>query len=350
MGFGVGKWARLARGLLPSLVLGGLFLYSVWPWLPFLHHERRVRTLVFYGFSILGDVMTQGVFPAFQEMWRARTGEQIEFTFSFASSGTITNQVIMGVPADVCLVALEPDATRMATAGLTAPEGWKRLPHRGAVNRSPFVILVRPGNPKGIHDFEDLTRSGVEVVHPDPLTSGGAKWSILAEYGAAARRHPEDPATAGYQILLGIWRNVVAQAASARAARTQFQNGFGDALVTYEQDGLLDRSRGKLEAEIIYPHSTILSEHTLVILERNVRPNERALVQAFADFLWSETAQRLFVQYGFRSVDEKINAAHPALPPIADPFGIEDLGGWDYARGAIIDEVWKKQVLKELER
>jgi len=347
--FRAAGWRRGAHAALATGILGGLLVYCVWPWLPLPRHERHARTLVFYGFSILGDVMTQAVFPAFAELWRAQSGEHVEFSSSFAGSGTITNQAIMGVPADLLLVALEPDAVRLAEANLTPPFSWRRLPHDGTVNRSPFVILVRSGNPLGIHDFADLCRPGIRIVHPDPMTSGGAQWSILAEYGAAARAEPHDP-QAGRRLLLGIWRNVVTQAASARAARTQFQNGFGDALVTYEQEGIHDRAHGKLDAEIVYPQRTILSDHTLVVLERNVRPSERALVHAFVDFLWSERAQRLFVEYGFRSVDERWNAANPAFGRIDDPFGVEALGGWSRARADIVEGVWRHQVLKELER
>jgi len=347
---GIVRWVvDRVRAALPVVILGGLLVYSVWPWLPTARHPQRVRTIVFYGFSILGDVMTKAVLPAFQEMWQARTGERVEFLTAFAGSGTITNQILMGVPADLCLLALELDALRLDKAGLTGPLSWQRLPHQGTVNGSPFVVLVRPGNPQGIHDFADLARPGVRVVHPDPLTSGGANWSIVAEFGAAERQNPGDP-QAGQRLLLGIWRNVVAQAPSARAARTQFGNGFGDALVTYEQDAVVDRQRGKLDADIVYPRSTIVSEHTLVVLERNVRPGEHELVQAFVDFLWSEPAQRLFVEYGFRSVDERLNAANPWFGRIEDPFRIEDFGGWPSAKRDIVDGVWKNQVLKELER
>jgi sulfate transport system substrate-binding protein len=252
------------------------------------------------------------------------------------------------VPADLCLVALESDAVRIAEAGLAPLEGWRQLPHQGTVNRSPFVILVRAGNPQRIADFEDLARPGVGVVHPDPLTSGGANWSILAEYGAAARRRPDDP-EAGYRLLLGIWRNVVAQAGSARAARTQFQNGFGDALVTYEQDALADRRRGRSDDEIVYPHSTVLSEHTLVVLERNIGPEERVLIGAFVEFLWSAAAQRLFVEHGFRSVDAALNA-DASFGVIADPFTVTDFGGWPRVRAEIVQGVWQERVLRELER
>lgn len=332
---------------LQGLFLGMLFLYALWPWLPFSRGMEQPRTIVFYGFSILGEVMTEAVFPAFQEAWHAQTGEQVEFISAFAGSGTITNQIIMGVPADLVLLSLELDAQRLAEAGVVEPQNWQQLPHQGVVNRTPFIILVRPGNPKNIHDFANLTRPGIGVVHPDPLTSGGANWAIVAEYGAGVRQHPEQP-EAGYRLLRGLWRNVVAQAASARAARTQFENGFGDALITYEQEALRDRALGRLKADIVYPHSTILSEHTLVVIERNISPDERALVEAFVAFLWSETAQQRFVEYGFRSVDEALNQTNPAFGTIADPFLIADFGGWPRAKREIVDAIWRDQVLQEL--
>lgn len=332
---------------LQGLLLGMLLLYALWPWLPFARGMEQPRTIVFYGFSILGEVMTEAVFPAFQEAWQAQTGEQVEFISAFAGSGTITNQIIMGVPADLVLLSLELDAQRLAEAGVVAPQSWQQLPHQGVVNRTPFIILVRPGNPKNIYDFADLTRPGIGVVHPDPLTSGGANWAIVAEYGAGVRQHP-DQLEAGYQLLLGLWRNVVAQAASARAARTQFENGFGDALITYEQEALRDQALGRLKAEMIYPQSTILSEHTLAVIDRNIAPAERALIDAFVAFLWGETAQRLFVEYGFRSVDEPLNQANPAFGTIADPFLIADYGGWAHAKREIVDAIWRDQVLQEL--
>jgi sulfate transport system substrate-binding protein len=211
------------------------------------------------------------------------------------------------------------------------------------------VILVRPGNPKGIRDFADLTRPGVEVVHPDPLTSGGANWALLAEFGAGERADPRDP-DAGYRMLLGIWRNVIAQAQSARAARTQFESGFGDALITYEQEAIFDRSRGKLRLEIVYPRRTVLSEHTLVLVDRNLHGKQRALVERFAAFLWTEEAQKIFVRFGFRSVEERWNAGAGAFGTIADPFEVQDFGGWRRVQKDIIEGVWKKRVLKQLHK
>lgn len=335
------------RTTLPLAFLAALSLYALWPWLPVPGRKAQPRTVVFYGFSILGDVMDHSVFPAFQAEWQTHTGERVEFVSSFAGSGTVTNQIIMGVPAQMALLSLELDAQRLAGAHVLAADSWHSLPHRGVVNQTPFVILVRPGNPRDIHDFADLARPGIQVVHPDPLTSGGANWAIVAEYGAGARARPDNP-NAGYELLLGIWRNVVAQAASARAARTQFENGFGDALITYEQEVLYDRMRGRLRGEIIYPRSTILSEHTLVRIERNIEPEERELMDAFITYLWSEPAQRIFVEHGFRSVDERLNQANTNFGRIEDPFLIEDYGGWKQAKREIVDAIWKNRVLREL--
>ncbi len=340
---------RLRAG---AFAAAGLLLlaYAVWPWTPLARLARPPRTIVFYGFSILGDVIDHGVFPAFGKQWRERTGENVEIVSSFAGSGTVTNQIILGVPAHLALLSLELDADKLAEAGVIPAGSWRRFPFEGVVNRTPFIILVRPGNPKRIRDFADLARPGVRVVHPDPLTSGGANWAIVAEYGAGARAGGPDPRRAGHNMLLGVWRNVVAQAPSARAARTQFENGFGDALITYEQEALYDRSRGKLKADVVYPRSTVLSEHTLVRIGRNVSRHEADLVDAFARFLFSDEAQRIFVRYGFRSVTEPLNESNPAFGRIEDPFRIADLGGWKRAKKEIVDAVWKRQVLAELKK
>ena len=331
------------------ILLGALLLYGLWPWLPGRAQAALPRTVVFYGFSILDHSITADVFPAFQQRWRRAHREQVELISSFAGSGTLTNQIIMGVPVQLTLLALEADAHRLAESGVVPPGSWLDLPHQGVVNRTPIVILVRPGNPKNIRDYADLCRPGVRVVHPDPLTSGAANWAIAAEYGAGMRGDPDDP-EAGYKMLLGIWRNVVAQAASARAARTQFDLGFGDALITYEQEGLWDRARDKLHGEIVYPRSTILTEHTLVVVGRNVPPRERALVDSLAWFLWSESAQRMFVRNGFRSVNEALVTADTGFGVIEDPFLIGDLGGWGKAKKEIVNAIWRDRVLKEVGR
>lgn len=339
--------SRFQDGL--ALILGAaLLLYALWPWLPLPGRAKPPHTVVVYGFSILGEALNEDVLPEFARRWEKESGERVELITAFAGSGTVTNQLILGVPAQCAILSLELDAHRLGDAGVIPAGSWHRLPHGGVVNRTPFVLVVRPGNPKAIRAFADLARPGVRVVHPDPLTSGGANWALLAEYGAAARAQPGREREAGFAALLGLWRNVAAQAASARAARTQFENGFGDVLVTYEQDVLEDAVAGTLPGEIVYPRSTVLSEHTLVVVERNVPPEDRRVVGALVEFLWSEPAQRLFVQRGFRSVDERLNAGNPAFGHIEDPFRVADFGGWLRVKKEIVDGIWKERVMKEV--
>lgn len=338
----------LRRGL-AGLFFAAIALYATWPWLPWARRER-IRTVVVYGFSILGEVMNEAVFPAFEAEWAARTGEDVEFISAFASSGTITNQIILGAPAEVAILSLELDALRLVDAGVVQGPTWRELPHNGTLNTTPFIILARAGNPKGIRDFPDLARPGIGLVHPDPQTSGGAQWAVLAEYGSGLRR-TGDPDQA-FELLLGIWRNVVAQASSARAARTQFENGFGDALITYEQEALIDQLKGRPAGEIIYPSSTILSEHTVVVIPGRIPAGDEVLVEAFVAFLWSEAAQRIFTEYGFRSTDSDLNAGVDYFDATdgLDLFTVADLGGWTVAGPEIVQAIWKDRVLPELGR
>jgi sulfate/thiosulfate transport system substrate-binding protein len=335
------NWRRILTRAAAFLIIGGLMVYAAGPWLPW-NARANPRTIVVYGFSILGEVMTKGIFPAFQQEWQARTGEHIEFVSSFSGSGTITNQIILGVPAEVGILSTELDAQRLVQQKVLSGPTWHELPHGGTLNFTPFVIITRKNNPKQIHDFADLARPGVGVVHADPRTSGGAMWGILAEFGSARQMGAGD--AEAEQQLAGVWKNVVAQASSARGARTQFENGYGDALVTYEQEALYDISRKKFNNELIYPPSTIESEHTVVVIDRNIAPQDRELIDAFVRFLWTETGQRIFVQYGFRSVDAEINAS-AGFKTIEKPFRVADLGGWAQAKKEIIDAIWKQRII-----
>lgn len=291
--------------------------------------------------------MKQEIFPTFQRLWFEETGERVEIISSFSGSGTITNQLLMGVPAELALFSLELDAQRLSTSHLVEDQSWHRLPCQGVLNRTPIVFLARPGNLLGIHDFADLVRPGVRIIHPDPLTSGGANWAIMAEYASTLNQIPGQP-QAAHDLLLGIWKNVVARASSARAARTMFENGFGDVLLTYEQDVLYDRSIGVLKGEIIYPQSSILCEHILVVIDKNIPLTDRRLVNTFTTFLWSEEAQRIFVKYGFRSINDCLNEERLDWGNISNLLRIEDFGGWGKAKIDIIEGIWKNQVLKRI--
>ncbi len=310
---------------------------------------RSSNTLVIYGFSILEEVVTAGILPAFQKRWKEQTGQEIRFYTSFAGSGTVMNQIRFGAPADVALFSNALDAYRLKGAGLIRHD-WTASPHKGIINRTPIILIVRKGNPKGLSRFQDLERPGVGIVHPDPQTSGGALWALLAEYGAFDL--PEGgSAAAAREGMLRLWKNVIVLGSSARAARTQFEMGFGDALITYEQEAVKDLTRGKFNHQVAVPDWTIYSEHPAIAIDRNVPPEKAPLVQAFLDFLWTEEAQKIFVQYGFRSItDERLDAENPYFSTVPHPFTVEAFGGWPRANADIVEGLWRNQILEEVHR
>jgi len=344
---------RWRSAIVMALAVVGLGLFLLWPRIQEARHARpHQRVVVVYGFSILGEAMNQGIFPEFAQRWKYQHGETVAFTSSFAGSGTITNQIVMGAPAVLAILSHEGDALRLKESGAVSTD-WHEFPASGIVNQTPFVMLVRKGNPKKIHSYADLARAGIGIIHPDPLTSGGAKWSILAEF-VSASGHPmgDDPEDVrkGKEQLLGIWKNVVGQSPSAAGARTQFENGLGDALITYEQQGVIPSGK-KSETEIVVPPFTVLSQHPLVLVDRNIRPKERPLVEAFRDFLFSDDAQRIFVKFGFRSaVKPELDAGNPGLPKLSQTFTVDEMGGWKAADSRVYEKIWKDEVLKELRK
>jgi sulfate transport system substrate-binding protein len=276
--------------------------------------------------------------------------EDLSFNSSFAGSETVTNQILQGTPADIAILSIERDAQRLAEGKATTSD-WHNLPQKGIVNKTPFVILVRQGNPKGIRDFPYLAKPGMQVIHPDPVSSGGAQWSILAIYGSELEKSKMEkgqPDTAlALQTLQAVWKNVISTPGSAREARTQFETGYGDALITYELEGLLMKDAGA-PVEIVVPRSTIFSEHPAVLIDRNLNDVKRPSVEAFLRYLWTDEAQKAFVKYHFRSVtNESFNEANPKFAKIEMPFTIERFGGWSQAYPEIIEKVFRDQVMKK---
>lgn len=317
--------------------------------LPQSQTSKGGRNITVYGFSVMKEVLEKAIFPAFSAKWKQEHGEDVHFTSSFAGSETVTNQIIQGVDANVAILSIERDVERLKQAGAVTSD-WHQLPNQGIVNKTPFVILVRKGNPKAIHDFADLAKPGVQLIHPDPVSSGGAQWSILALYGSELIKSEKqggarDEARA-LKMLQAIWKNVVSTPDSARAARTQFEQGYGDALVTYELDALLMKQAGA-EVELVIPEATIFSEHPAVVIDRKVTAEQRPLVDAFMQYLWSDEAQRAFVKYHFRSItNEALNNDNKEFAQIKLPFTVSDLGGWGKAYPEIIERIWRDQVQK----
>ncbi len=313
--------------------------------------DKGGLNITVYGFSILKESLERSVYPSFAAKWKREHGVNVHFTSSFAGSETITNQILQGVGAEIAILSIERDVSRLKEKGFVTSD-WRSLPNKGILNKTPFVILVRAGNPKGIQDFPDLAKPGVRLIHPDPVSSGGAQWSVLAIYGSelvkSEKESGEPNKARALQTLRSIWRNVISTPGSAREARTQFETGFGDALVTYELEGLLMKETGKTPLEIVIPKATIFSEHPAVVIDRNVSAAKRPVVDAFMQYLWGEEAQQAFVKYHYRSgLDPKLDEANQSLARIETEFTIGYFGGWAKAYPEIIEGVFRDQVQRK---
>jgi sulfate/thiosulfate-binding protein len=308
----------------------------------------REATITVYGFSVAQEPLRSEIFPAFGAEWEKKTGQKITFEGSFAASEIATNQILSGVEADLAILAIDRNAARLLAGGATRSD-WRSLPHGGIVNTTPMVIVVRPGNPKKIRDYSDLARSGVKLLHPDPISSGAGQWALLSIYGSeivkSRRRTGHGDDAKAYELLRSVWKNVIATPGSAREARTQFERGEGDALVTYELEALQLQDK-KIPCEIVAPPATLLSEHPVVIIDHGMTPAKYALVELFARYLWSETAQRAWVKHYFRSVtDDALNDEQHRFARIAMPFSVAEFGGWERAYPEIVESVWKQRIL-----
>ena len=307
-------------------------------------------TITLYGFSIMKESLEKAIFPGFANKWKQTHGQEVRFQSSYAGSETVTNQILQGAPAEIAILSIERDADRLKSGGFATTD-WHSFPARGIINKTPFVIIVRKGNPKGIKDFGDLAAPGIRLIHPDPISSGGAQWSILAIYGSALKNSEaqfSEPDTGrAVRTLSAIWRNVISTPGSAREARTTFELGNGDALITYELEALLMKE-ANAPIDIVIPRSTIFSEHPAVVIDKNVAANKRQVVDAFMQYLWSDEAQQAFVNFHFySSTNEALNQANPKFGKIADPFTIEYFNGWSRAYPDVIEKVFRDQLQRK---
>ncbi len=302
------------------------------------------NTIVLYGFSVKGEVFDGKIIPAFKEYWEDKKGVDLRFQTQYAGSGTVTQQVISGAKAEIMILSTEWDALQLKKAGCTKSD-WNELPYNGTLSKSPWVILVREGNPKSITDFADLGKEGIELIHPDPLTSGGACWSIFSIYGSELIRtelaEGKPNTTAAKKLVNNIVDNVISWQSSARNALSQFLLGYGDAFITYENEALLTKKQGE-KIELVYPKCTIYSEHKVVKIDRNIKSYENEVIDEFIEFLYTQEVQEYLADYHFRSVNENINNQHEEFNDILSPFTVEYLGGWEKAHKDLIEGIFKE--------
>ena len=267
-------------------------------------------------------------------------GKNITFKKSYGASGEQSRAVESGLGADVVAFSLEPDMTRLVKAGLVA-EDWSAGEHKGMVTDSLTVFVVRKGNPEKIEGWADLVKDGVEVITPNPFTSGGARWNVMAAYGQASKVGTAD--ADGVAYLHQLFANVPVQDDTARKSLQTFTSGKGDVLLAYENEAIFAQLKNQ-PIDYVVPKDTILIENPVAVTKNSAHPEQ---AQAFLDFLFTEEAQAIFAKNGYRPVVSGVESPHDFKEP-SGLFDISQLGGWTEVAKRFFDPA--EGVMADVER
>jgi sulfate/thiosulfate-binding protein len=268
--------------------------------------------------------------PAFQ---KTADGDGVSFTQSYGASGDQARAVAAGLQADIVELSLAPDVDTLVKAGLV-DASWKKQSYKGMVTDSVVVFAVRDGNPKHLRTWDDLTKRGVQVITPNPFTSGGARWNVMAAYGAWLKAGLK-PKQARAK-LLALFENVSVQDSSARNALNTFLSGKGDVLLTYENEAIAAQL-AKQPVQYVIPKATILIENPIAVLKGS---DNRDQANHFVRYLKTPAAQQIFADFGYRPVVKSVlEANRKKFPKRPDLFTIDNLGlgGWDKVQKAFFD-------------
>ncbi|MEO5709532.1 MAG: sulfate ABC transporter substrate-binding protein [Nocardioidaceae bacterium] len=288
----------------------------------------------FVGFSILEQANKQVI----ADFDKTTDGENVSFNQSYGASGDQARAVISGQKADLVHLSLEPDVQKLVDEKLVADD-WKSTPSKGILTQSVVVIVVRKGNPKNIQIWDDLTTSGVQVITPNPASSGSAKWNILAAYGHVLADGGSEADASAY--LAKFFGNVEALPDSGRDATTAFQSGQGDVLLSYENEAILARQSGA-DLDYVVPPETLLIQN-----QGAVTTDASPAAKKFLTYLTGKEAQTTYATEGYRPLDDSIKVDVEGANDPSDPFPApakklltidDDFGGWAEANSKFFDE------------
>jgi sulfate/thiosulfate transport system substrate-binding protein len=287
---------------------------------------------------------------AFTAEYQQQTGDHVTIKNSHGGSGKQSRSVIDGAPADVVTLALAADIDAIARKAHLLPEDWQtKLPENSAPYTSTIVFLVRKGNPKGIHEWNDLIKPDVKVITPDPKSSGGARWAYLAAWGQALRANNNDEAKAR-AFVAELYHHVPVLDSGARAATVTFaQRGQGDVLLSWENEAYLAIQEFGDQFEVVAPKISILAEPPVAVVEKNAQKDGASkAAEAYLKFLYTPEAQKIIAKNFYRPRDPAAEAAEPVPLPKVELFTIADFGGWSkvqaahFADGGIFDQISRK--------
>jgi sulfate transport system substrate-binding protein len=286
---------------------------------------------------------------AFIAHWEKETGQKISISQSHGGSGKQGRAVIDGLEADVVTLALAYDIDEVAQAGLIDANWQERLPDNSSPYTSTIVFLVRKGNPKGIYDWSDLVQEGVEVITPNPKTSGGARWNFLAAWGYALRQNNNDE-EAARQYVTELFKHVPVLDSGARGSTTTFvEREIGDVLLAWENEAFLSINElGPDKFEIVVPSLSILAEPPVAVVDKNVdKKGTREIATAYLEYLYSEEGQRIAAENYYRPRLASVAAEFANQFPALDLITIDEFGGWQeaqkkfFADGGIFDQIYQ---------
>src|SRR4051794_3488093 len=273
------------------------------------------------------QVVYDDLIPAFQ---KTTAGKGVTFTQSYGASGDQSRAVENGQKADVVAFSLAPDVDRLGKDGLVA-DNWAATPTKGMGSNSVVALMVRKGNPKGIHAWADLLKPGVQVLTPNPFTSGGAKWNMMGAYGAQLKLG-KSPAQALAYLKELITKHVKVQDKSGRESVQDFLGGNGDVAISYENEAITARQKGS-DVDYVIPDQTLLIQNPAAVTAK-----APAQAKAFLSYLTSKPAQEAFAKHGYRPVDQSVAQQFAKqFPQPKQLFTIDDLGGWSKVNDQFFD-------------
>jgi sulfate/thiosulfate-binding protein len=283
----------------------------------------------------------EDVNKAFASQWKQKTGQDVVVKQSHGGSGKQARAIIDGLQADVATLALAGDVSALAAKGKLIPDDWQtRLPNNSAPYVSTIVLVVHKGNPKGIKDWPDLVKPGIQVITANPKTSGGARWNYLAAWGSVLKSGGD--AAKAKEFVKKLYGNVPVLDSGARGATTTFaERGIGDVLITWENEAILTvKDLGADKFELVRPSTSILAEPPVTVVDKYVQKHGTAAVaKAYLEFLYTKEGQELVAKHHYRPRDPEVLAKHAAEFPTIALFTIDELfGGWGAAQKTHFDD------------
>jgi sulfate transport system substrate-binding protein len=304
---------------------------------------QRVTELTLVGYAVAKPVFAK-LIPEFQKQWQARTGQRVTFRESYGPSGAQTRAILGGLEADILAQNIQSNIDPLVEKGLVRADWQNRLPNRAIPATSVMVLVTRPGNPKNIRTWSDLTRPDVEVLLINPKTSGNARWGIMAGFGAMQRSFGEAKAREYLQRLVA---NTKVLASSGRDATDKFvKNRIGDVMINFENEVLFLNESVPQDCPYVAPSPNIQVDFPVTVIDRTVdKRGTRQVAEAFTRFLFSPRGQEIYAEAGYRPVDPQVRRRFAQrFQPVQRIYKISDFGGWGkvnallFADGALFDQ------------